>query len=374
MDIAGRRIWQLAAGDGERAYPVILLNWDIIAIGGGEYGHWPENRDEYRNARGDAQVRIVERFASEMEVGDIVVLRLGKNAAYGVGIVESNYLWFDDMGDVDGWDLQHCRRVRWLHRYDGKESPIIFPKDTLRWGDTVQQATSPGLTKWLEGLPADNDSMNRPLVTLPNSCIDGQPLKHTSAEEVSEYLFDRGIAADNIDALTSRMTDLVRTASWYERAKMEPAERETVAYLVVPLLRSLGWTPQRMAIEWNRIDIALFNALPRSDERLIAAVEAKKRGRTCFTSSTQLFGYLSKPVRGNCIRASLTEGLRYSVFRRNTKSGFESVPESYLNLTRMVSDYPLLGFAGAKRSTLYDGFRLERFRPYDCPQGLSFTA
>jgi hypothetical protein len=339
LDIEGRRFWQVAAGDAsERAYPDLLLKWDIVATGGGEYGRWPDNRDDYRNDKGEAQVRIVERFVSEMAIGDIVVLRLGKNSVYGVGIVESDYLWLDDMGDVDGWNLQHCRRVKWLWRYDAEQSPKKFPDNALRWGDTVQQATSPALTQWVKKLPVSKDAMSRALVSLPDTCID------------AEYLFDRGTAADNIDALTSRMTDLVRIASWYERAKMQPAERETVAYLVVPLLRSLGWTPQRMAIEWNRIDIALFNSLPRADENLIAAVEAKKRGRTCFTSSTQVFGYVSQPERRHCIRAISTEGLRYSVFKRNTTDVFQSVPTAYLNLTRLVADYPLLGCAGAKEA------------------------
>lgn len=353
MEIGERRIWQVAAGDSsERAYPDLLLKWDIVAIGPGRYGRWPESREECRDERGDAQVRISERFASEMAVGDIVVLRLGKNAVYGVGTLESDYLWLDDMGDVDGWDLQHCRRVRWLWRYDAGDGKKTFPDNTLRWGDTVQQATTPVLTRWIEEIQVGRKALNRSLVPLPDTCVDGQRLKPVTSEEISEYLFDRGIAADNIDALTSRMTDLVRIASWYARTAFQPAERETVAYLIVPLLRSLGWTPQRMAIEWNRIDIALFNALPRSDENLIAAVEAKKRGRTCLTSSTQVFGYASQPGRGKCLRAISTEGLLYSVFRRNAKNPFKGTPESYLNLTRMVSEYPLLGCAGAKEALL----------------------
>jgi hypothetical protein len=105
-----------------------------------------------------------------------------------------------------------------------------------------------------------------------------------------------------------------------------------------------------MAIEWNRIDIALFNALPRTDDNLVAAVEAKKHGRTCSNSCGQVFGYVSQPERCNCIRAVSTEGIRYSVFRRDSKTGFESDPESYLNLTRLVSDYPLLCCAGAKEA------------------------
>ena len=343
-------MWQIAAGDGgERAYQDILLKWDIVAVGPGEYGRWPENLDKFREERGDAQVRIIERFVSEVHVGDIVVLRLGKVQVYGVGIVESDYLWLDDMGDVDGWDLQHCRRVRWVWRYTPSKGPQTFPIDVLRWGDTVQKAASAELKNWLNELPCTT-AMKRPLAQLPDTCVDGRPLKSVQLDEVSQFLYDRGVAADDIDALTSRMTDLVRIASWYRRAEVQPAERETVSYLVVPLLRSLGWTPQRMAIEWNRIDVALFDALPRIDSNLVAAVEAKKRNRTCFNSSTQAFGYASQAGRERCLRAVATEGLGYSVFQRKSGSGFERTPSAYLNLTRLVAEYPLLGCSGAQEA------------------------
>src|SRR5260370_42567094 len=61
-----------------------------------------------------------------------------------------------------------------------------------------------------------------------------------------------------------------------------PSEHETVAYLVVPLLRALGWTPQRMAVEWNHVDVALFEQLPRSDKSLRVVAEAKKMDNSCL--------------------------------------------------------------------------------------------
>lgn len=285
-----------------------------------------------------------------MEIGDIVVLKVGKTQIYGLGLVESDYLWLDDMGDVDGWDLQHCRRIKWLWKYAKDVGPHVFPGGTLRWGDTVQQATSPELSKWIQDLAVTETDMKRPLVNLPATCVDGNEFEAVSLDAIGQHLYDRGVAADNIDSLTARMADLVRTAGWYTRTDRTPSERETVAYLVVPLLRSLGWTPQRMAIEWCRIDIALFDALPREDSNLVAAVEAKKRWRTCFNSCNQVFGYALTPERHRCHRAISTEGISYAAFRRNGGNGFKGTPEAYLNLTRMVSGYPLLHCAGAKEA------------------------
>lgn len=50
------------------------------------------------------------------------------------------------------------------------------------------------------------------------------------------------------------------------------------------------------------------------------------------------------------MRAVSTEGLRYSVFRREAGEAFKGAVRAYLNLTRLVSDYPLLGPAGAKEA------------------------
>jgi len=33
MDIKGRTIWQIAAGDTDRSYANIFLDWDVIALG-----------------------------------------------------------------------------------------------------------------------------------------------------------------------------------------------------------------------------------------------------------------------------------------------------------------------------------------------------
>ena len=42
-----------------------------------------------------------------------------------------------------------------------------------------------------------------------------------------------------------------------------------------------------MAIEWNKVDVALFNQLPRADENLGVVVEAKKKDNSCLTAKSQ---------------------------------------------------------------------------------------
>ena len=41
------------------------------------------------------------------------------------------------------------------------------------------------------------------------------------------------------------------------------SEDELIAHFVVPFLRALGWPPERIAVQWRHIDVAVFMALPR---------------------------------------------------------------------------------------------------------------
>lgn len=137
MNLAGKRIWQIAAGDTNRRYQDVLLDWDVVAMGPGDAGWYPEHvsLDAGFSAH---QVLALQQFCGQMTAGDIVVLRLGTAEVYGVGEVVGDYLWLDDFGDIDGWDLQHVRRIRWLWKYDGNAAKT-FPAYTLKFGGTIQE-------------------------------------------------------------------------------------------------------------------------------------------------------------------------------------------------------------------------------------------
>jgi hypothetical protein len=126
------------------------------------------------------------------------------------------------------------------------------------------------------------------------------------------------------------------------------SEHETIAYLVVPILRALGWTPQRMAVEWNKVDVALFEQLPRSDNSLRIVVEAKKMNNSCLTAKSQAMYYAQG--KGECNRLIVTDGLRYGVYVRNKGEMFSLY--AYMNLTRFRDHYPIYGSKGAEDALL----------------------
>ena len=342
MNLHGRKIWQVAASNTDREYADLFLKWDAIAIGPGSAGSWPESRPHHT----PPQITMLTRFCETMHEGDIVVLRVGTSTVRGVGVIVGDYEWNSLFDDVDGWDLQHVRRVRLL--WQGNKS---FGKYALKWGHTIQLLDSSHgvntvVRDWLESEVQETDS-DCPLTPLP---LSG---REVDIEEIAGYLFDQGVAADSVKALHRQMDDLVRIARWYERMgdQQKPSENETVAYLVLPLLQALGWTPQKMAVEWNRVDVALFDAVPRSTKNLIGVIEAKRWGASCRSAQGQALLYVQEHGQAHCHRMIVTDGMRYGLFlRHGDECVFPSTPDAYLNLTRLRASYPLIGSDGAGKA------------------------
>ena len=341
MDIEGKTIWQQAAGDGKRDYVQVCVNLGVILNGPGNDGCWPGCVESLR-ASGWSKKKInnLRLFCEEMAPGDIVVLRLGTKSVYAVGKIDGDYDWREEFGDVDGWDIQHVRRVKWL--WQGVSKPKTFEAHTLKMGDTTQRLTSQRVKDWLAGLEP-NIGGEGALPDLP------QPGYETDLDEISEYLFDEGVASDSISSLRSQVDEFVRIAKWYDRYQTPPSEHETVSYLVVPLLRALGWTPQKMAIEWRKIDVALFSELPREERSLSVVVEAKKKGASCLSAVQQASDYAM--LSQNCTRVIVTDGLRYGVFTRDAR-GEDFRLHSYLNLARLREKYPIYDCKGSREALL----------------------
>jgi len=331
-------IWQQAAGDTNRNCADTCLNWGVILNGPGYTGHWSTGEEKLRNdGWSSRKLTDLRRFAEEMKPGDLVVLRLGTSEVRGVGEIVGDYGWSDAFGDIDGWDLQHVRRVRWFWRFG--DSDQAFKTFAMKQGDTTQRLGPGAVFDWAQSLTTT--AAKAALPKLPQ--VDESQFK---LDELSEFLFDQGVASGSIDNLLKEIDELVRIAKWYKKFD-NPSESETVAYLVVPLLRALGWTPQKMAIEWKGVDVALFNNLPRSDESLSVVVEAKKKDSSCLTAVSQAQSYAE--VRPSCHRLVVTDGIRFGVFTRNDT---EFQLHAYMNLTRLMNSYPVYNCGGVKEAVL----------------------
>ena len=241
---------------------------------------------------------------------------------------------------MDGWDIGHVRRVRWL--WANVTEPKIFKPFTFKQGDTTQLLSKidfshkmPVVYDWLDNLNISEAKFCRPLVSFPNKCDN-----EIKIEEIYDFLFENGVASASISNLINDIGEFIRIANWC-RKNGGLSEQETLNHLVVPLLRSIGWTPQKMAIEWNKIDVALFSRLPREQKFLSAVIEAKKLDKSCLSAFDQAESYAIKSR--HCGRIIVTDGMRYGAFVRDahesSKGSFTLY--AYMNLLRLRRNYPL---------------------------------
>jgi predicted Mrr-cat superfamily restriction endonuclease len=131
MNIEGKTLWQVAAGNGKNThYAKQCLQQDVVVLGPGRYGAWPECKmpmladTKASPMWTTTKAGIIKRFAEDIKPGDIVVLRVGTQYAYGVGEVVGNYGFSNQFSNVQGWDLQHYRRVRWLWHQDSEPEAV----------------------------------------------------------------------------------------------------------------------------------------------------------------------------------------------------------------------------------------------------------
>ena len=184
MDTKNRRVWQVGAGDTDRNYGEICRKYDVMIVGPGTLG--PYSEEAYADY-GDIKYSI-RRFY-EAARGDVVLLRIGTGQVLAIGVLEDDQpQCLEVFGDVDGWTLQHTRRVRWLEKSDRS-----FPSATL--GTRVRTFAgvhSEKVRSWLNGFKVPNGYADRALKNLPKAG------KRLDKLELAQRLFIEGLASEYV--------------------------------------------------------------------------------------------------------------------------------------------------------------------------------
>jgi len=305
LKASSRGVWQLAGGQPSRSYADVFLKYGVGLIGPGDAGPWAPGRDD-----DEFSGPFVRRFATEVQIGDVFLLRTGISKICAVGIVASDYMYLNPFDDVNGWDLQHARRVRWYplpqeHTFSRR----VFGANPTRCSRTWDG----------EVLDYADRFINSPPTLWQTAPLPELPPEEPLLEEVPGPL----------QSLVAAARDLL-PLMWDRQAFGEhPSEDEMVAHFVIPLLCALGWPPERIAVKWQYIDVAVFRALPRTPENCHLVLEAKRLGAGVEGALEQAKGYMEAlGIRRDAI---VTDGIRYRMYACG--NGFK--PVAYANLGRL---------------------------------------
>ncbi len=300
-----RTVWQVYAGTGAGGYADVFMKHGVALVAPGDAGPWRPDRDDAEFEGG-----VVRRFATEAQIGDVVLLRTGLSTIRAVGLIASDYVYLPQFDDVNGLDLQHARRVRWYALPDEYDFGVrVFGTSTPRFSQVSQPEVADYAERFLSSPPTHWQSA--PLPALPD---EEPPL-----DEVPSFVQD----------LVAQVHDLV--GLYADRAAFGeyPAEDEMLAHYVVPFLYALGWPVERIAVKWRFIDVAVFSALPRTPENCHFIIEAKRIGTGVEGALEQAKGYVE--ALGILRDIVVTDGIRYRMY--DAEKDF--APVAYANLARL---------------------------------------
>ncbi len=305
FDHPSRTIWQISAGPASRSYVDVFLKYGVALVGPGDAGPWTPARDD-----GEFEGGFVRRFASELVVGDVLVLRTGLATVAAIGLVVGDYQYENAFDDVNGWDLQHMRRVRW------SRLPTEHTFSTAAFG-----ANPPRCSRVFNDEIVD---FARRFVNSPPTFWQTAALPELPTEEPA-----LGTVPHHLQGIVAQAADLVPLLQDRQAFGEAASEDELIAHFVVPFLRALGWAPERVAVQWRHIDVAVFRALPRIPENCHLVIEAKRLGAGVEGALEQAKGYVEAlELSRNVV---VTDGVRYRMY--DAEHAFQ--PLAYANLARL---------------------------------------
>lgn len=297
-------VWQVSSAPANRNYADVFLRHGVALITPGDSGAWTPARLRF------FEDDVVQRFAVEPKISDILLLRTSASSIQAVGLIASDYLYLPQFDDVNGLDLQHARRVRWYELpapYDFEQP--VFGAISQRFSRVNRDDVIDYATRFVNSPP--DFWKTAPLPALPSE----QPALDT--------------VPANLRDLVARVNDLVPLYQDASRFGELPSEDELLAHYIIPFLRALGWPVEQIGIKWRYVDVTAFQSLPRTPDHVQFIIEAKRLGTGVEGALQQALNYLDRlNVKRDVI---VTDGIRYRLF--SAQNNF--APTAYANLARL---------------------------------------
>ena len=85
-------VWQVSSGSSRAGYANVFIRHGVFLLDPGDAGPWQPDR-----ADADFGGNLVRRFATEPQIGDVVLLRTGSATIRAVGLIASDYLYLPQL-------------------------------------------------------------------------------------------------------------------------------------------------------------------------------------------------------------------------------------------------------------------------------------
>ncbi|MDZ4687853.1 MAG: hypothetical protein SH850_22500 [Planctomycetaceae bacterium] len=333
-------IWQIGSGELGRKYTDLFLEHDVMFCGPSEFGPFNEANYSVAIAKGwfsPQKIGQVRAFATQVQPGDLVLLRSG-HQLISIGVVDScGYAHNPTFDDIYGWDLEHTHRVIWQEHFGDEIESLQKTKRLFAGRKQIPTFTGVGDDAVLDPIRhLFGKCVTRPLKTLPPP-----PSKAMSLDEFGEALFSQGVAFDAVRKVKMALEKQRRLLDWYRLSGLatnRPSEHEIVAHVILPLMSALGWSEQLLAVEWHKIDLAVFWGTPTDKEHCELICEAKAMGHGLQGVLKQAIEYADKHALTSCKKILLADGGRFYLYKRND-GGWGTNPVGYLNVQLLRSSH-----------------------------------
>lgn len=333
--------WQVAAGERARDYSDVFLRYGVILMGAGNPGSFLEHPESYKGHKG--WQRKIVTLAENMKPDDIVILKKGhgaKGRVLAAGRITSSYEWFEPFDDVEGWDLRHGRRVEWVKPV----SPILV--DGLARG-TISRVFKGNPKNAAERLLNEGEGAPVEKEDIP------PPANSISEEHLVGSLIENGLRPADAEAVIRAIWHVRRLAGWYLFHGRDLSEHEIRTFLIVPILLALGWSEQRIKIEWNHTDISLFSDVFKKGAKTVdprVILESKRMGMGLEHAERQVQRYAKEFP--DCDTLVTSSGARYLLYQKepgqkwNASNMKEKHLRANLNLFILKDRHPYLADVG----------------------------
>lgn len=329
-----KNLWQIAAGEPHRYFEDIFFKYGLMIMGPSHLGS--AKSTSYASGASTSKGNQVNNFANHVEIGDRVIVRK-KKEIIGIGEIQegSTYQFFDQLGCILGWDLCHTWNVSWNNNTDtlGK-LPNPFRNANQKQIPTFTKIHHKETWQFVEALPTTDFKKNTNKLPTDTS-------KKLSDDELRIKLFQRGLSSSQIESIIAALRQCKQLHVWYNTNKHSggrPTEHEVISHLTLPLFLALGWSHQQIAVEWKRVDVALFLTTPTESQNCVGIVEAKGHGDALGNVLSQPEQYVKKLKLDNVRKIIITDGS--NIFIHDRVNGIISpTPSGYLNTSFITESY-----------------------------------